>query len=172
MGGTQRKAVITLIPKDGDLSILKSWRPIALLCCDVKLISKILAIRLQPLLFKIISPSQFCIKERNISECTNKIRDHLFYCGSNNVTGAIVNLDWEKAFDRVNWNLLFKIMRKMGFPPFIINWIIILHTNIESVCLVNGNLSVPFNIERGVRQGCPLSMLLFVIFQEPLYKAI
>ena len=171
LGESQRKAVITLIPKDGDLSTLKSWRPISLLCCDVKIISKILALRLQPLMMKIISPNQYCIKERSINDCTNKIRDIMYYCGKENLTGAAINLDWEKAFGRVNWKMLIKIMIKMGFPDFVINWINVLHVNIESVCMINGNLSLPFKIERGVRQGCPLSMLLFVIFQEPLYKA-
>ena len=60
----------------------------------------------------------------------------------------------------------------MGFPIFVINWFMTLYKNIESVCLVNGNLLKTFSIERGVRQGCPLSMLAFVIFQEPLYIAI
>ena len=62
-------------------------------------------------------------------------------------------------------------MNRMGFPVLIINWLKVLLCNIESVCMVNGTLSIPFKIERGVRQGCPLSMLLYVIFQEPLCKA-
>ena len=171
LGESQRKAIITLIPKEGDLSILKTWRPISLLCCDVKIISKILAIRLQPLMEKIISPNQYCIKDRSINECTSKMRDVMYYCEKENLTGAAINLDFEKAFDRVEWSMLVKIMNKMGFPVFIINWLKVLFSNIESVCMINGTLSVPFKIERGVRQGCPLSMLLFVIFQEPLFKA-
>ena len=109
-------------------------------------------------MIKIISPNQYCVKDRSIADCTNRIRDVMYYCEENSITGAAINLDWEKAFDRVNWALLLKIMRKMGFPEFIINWIIILHTNIQCVCMINGNLSLPFRIERGVRQGCPLSM--------------
>ena len=171
LGENQKKAVITLIPKDGDISLLGSWRPISLLCCDVKMVSKILAMRLQPLMEKIISPHQFCIKDRSINECTSKIRDIMYYCGKEDLTGAAINLDWEKAFDKVNWSMLLKIMSRMGFPVFITNWINVLFKGVESMCLINGNLSLPFKIERGVRQGCPLSMLLFVIFQEPLYRA-
>ena len=63
-------------------------------------------------------------------------------------------------------------MHKMKFPIFIIKWIMILYTNIESVCLVNGHFSDVFKVYRGVRQGCPLSMLIFLIFQNPLYWAI
>ena len=84
----------------------------------------------------------------------------------------MVNLDWEKAFDRVDWEFLKKIMTKLGFPKLIINWLMILYTNITSSCIINGNITKEFNIERGVRQGCPLSMLVYVLFQEPLYLAI
>ena len=171
LGENQRKAVITLIPKEGDLSLLKSWRPISLLCCDVKIVSKVLAFRIQPLMVKIISPNQFCIKDRSINECTSRIRDIMYYCENESLTGAAINLDWEKAFDRVDWDLLLKVMSRMGFPVLIINWLKVLLCNIESVCMVNGTLSISFKIERGVRQGCPLSMLLYVIFQEPLFKA-
>ena len=51
----QRRAIITLLPKGGDLNLLKSWRPISLICCDIKIVSKILANRIKPLLSNIIS---------------------------------------------------------------------------------------------------------------------
>ena len=120
----------------------------------------------------IISSNQFCVNGRTITDCNSELRDTLYYYGENKSTGAIINLDWEKAFDRVNWSFLIKIMRKMGFPESVIKWVLILHTNIQSACMVNGNLTLPFEIKRGVRQGCPMSMLLYVIFQEPLYRAI
>ena len=119
-----------------------------------------------------ICKNQYCVPSRSIIDCTNRIRDFVFYFDQRNVTGAIVNLDWEKAFDRVIWSLLSKILYKIGFPVTIITWFMIFYKGIESVVLINGTLSKSFKIERGVRQGCPLSMLAFVIFQEPLYRAI
>lgn len=172
LGSSQRKAIITLLPKGGDLKFMKSWRPISLICCDVKIVSKILANRIRPLMSDIISNNQYCVNGRTITDCNNDLRDVLYYYGETKSTGAIINLDWEKAFDRVNWKFLIRIMKKMGFPESIINWVLVLHTNIQSVCMVNGNLTMPFDIKRGVRQGCPMSMLFYVIFQEPLYKAI
>ena len=119
MQGKQRQALITLIPKDGDLKLLKSWRPISLICSDVKIIAKILAIRLKPLMPKIVSKNQYCVNERTIVDCNCKLRDILYYASTNNTTGALVNLDWEKAFDRVDWGFLMKILKKLGFPNFI-----------------------------------------------------
>ena len=168
----QRKAIITLIPKDGgDLSVLKSWRPVSLICCDVKIVAKILAKRLKPLMYSLLSENQFCIQGKSIIDCNTEIRDIMYYSGTHNLTGAVINIDWEKAFDRVNWEFLRKILLKIKFPNVVIKWIETLYTDIQSVVLVNGHFTSSFYIKRGVRQGCPLSMLLFVIFQNPLYIA-
>ena len=84
----------------------------------------------------------------------------------------MINIDLKKAFDSVDHDFLFKIMKKMGFSQLFINWIKILYNGIEITVLINGHLGNYFNINRGVRQGCPLSMILYVISQEPLYQAI
>ena len=60
----------------------------------------------------------------------------------------------------------------MGFSQFLISWIKVLYSDIESMCMINGHLGDCFKVNRGVRQGCPLSMTLYVISQEPLYQAI
>ena len=151
---TQRKAIIVLIAKEGgDLSVLKSWRPVSLICCDIKIVAKILAKRLKPLMYSMISENQFCVQGKTIVDCNTKIRDIMYYLGSNNRKGAVVNIDWEKAFDRVNWDFLYKVLKKMKFPEFIIQWIENLYTNIQSVVLVNGHFTNCFNINRGVRQN-------------------
>ena len=144
----------------------------SLICCDVKVVSKILANRLKPLMPNILSTNQYCISGKTITDFNTQIRDTLFYYGKKKSTGALINLDWEKAFDRVKWSFLMNVMKRMGFPEFILKWVLTLHTNLQSVCMINGYLTQPFDIKRGVRQGCPMSMLFFVIFQEPLYRAI
>ena len=177
IGGTelqefQRQAIIVLIHKDGDLNQLRNWRPISLICADIKIVAKILAKRLRLVMYKVISKYQYCVQGRTIVDCTCQIRDVLYHVNEADLTGAVVNLDWEKAFDRVDWGLIEKTMYKMGFPSNVINWIMILYKNIQSTCLINGYLTKPFKVERGIRQGCPLSMIVYVIFQEPLYNAI
>ena len=169
----QRKAIITLLPKDGgDPELLKSWRPISLICVDVKIVAKLLARRIKPLIYSLVSENQFCVQGRSIVDCNCKIRDVMYYSSQNNQTGAIINIDWEKAFDRVNWDFLMKILKKMKFPESVIKWINILYTDIQSVCLINGFFTDSFDIHKGVRQGCPLSMLFYVVFQDPLYVAL
>ena len=101
-------------------------------------------------MYSLISENQYCVEGRSINECNCKIRDTLYYLGTNNKTGAVINIDWEKAFDRVNWDFLIKVMRKMRF-----------------LVLVNGHFTQSYDINRVVRQGCHLSMILFIIFQKP-----
>ena len=117
MQDSQRKAIIVLIHKDGELNQLKNWRPVSLICADIKIVAKILAKRLRNVLDDIISKHQYCVQKRTIIECTNNIRDVLYYSNEANQHGAVVNLDWEKAFDRVNWDLVKKKRcRKWAFP--------------------------------------------------------
>ena len=69
----------------------------------------------------------------------------------------------EKAFDRVNHNFLFKVMKSFGIGDNFINWIKLLYSNASATVNVNGNLTKPIPLERGVRQGCPLSSPLYVM---------
>ena len=72
----------------------------------------------------LISENQYCVYKKSIVECNMQIRDLMYYAGTNNLTGALINLDWEKAFDRVSWDFLIKIMKKKGVSNCIINWLI------------------------------------------------
>ena len=65
------------------------------------------------MIYSLVSENQFCVQGRSIVECNSKIRDFVYYAGKNNITGAVINIDWEKAFDRVNWFFLFKILKKI-----------------------------------------------------------
>ena len=81
---------------------------------------------------------------------------------------AILSLDQEKAFDRVDWAFLFKTMSKMGFGDSFIKWIRLLYTNPRCSVMINGHLSPFFFPSSGVRQGCPLAPLLYVLNMEVL----
>ena len=156
---SQRTALISLIFKKGDRSEHKNWRPISLLNADYKICARALAGRLLKILHYVIAPDQICgVRGRFIGENVVLLRD--VACYANDLPAAILALDQEKAFDRVDWAFLFKTLQHLGFGPIFISWIRLLYTDICSAVLVNGYSFDFFKPTRGVRQGCPLSPLL------------
>ncbi|XP_035258048.1 uncharacterized protein LOC118219178 [Anguilla anguilla] len=83
-----------------------------------------------------------------------------------------LNLDFEKAYDRVSHQYMFHVLRKMGFPEGFLARVGLLYTEVRSKILVNGRLSKTVAVNCGVRQGCPLSPLLFVCCVEPLAQIL
>ena len=75
-------------------------------------------------------------------------------------------------FDRVEWEFLFCTLERMGFGPSFCKWVQTLYTGVQSSVIVNCFLSEFFNLHRGVRQGCPLSPLLYVLVAETLAAAL
>ena len=173
LGESQRKGIITIIPKSNDTLDINNYRPISLLCVDYKILAKILAERIKCVLMKVIHNKQFCgVPGRSINQCNMEIRDLIHFANDSNLDLAILNLDWYKAFDLVPIDFVFKVLLALGFGETFVNWIKILYNGIESALIVNNVLSDFFPVYRSVRQGCPMSMSLFVVFQEPFYRAI
>lgn len=170
---SQRKAVIRCLPKKGDLADVRNWRPISLLNADYKIFSKCITNRIASFLPSVISPHQTAnVKRRKIQHNLRLLRDFVFLADSKQLEAFILSIDQMKAFDRVSWTFLNAVLEKQNFPPLIRNWIRILYTDISSCVKVNGFVTETFDITRGVRQGCPLSPVLYVIFSEALNKCI
>ena len=160
-----RRAVLTLLPKKGDLCEVKNWRPVSLLCTDYKIISRALANRLRDVMDQVVHIDQsYCIPGRSIRDNIALIRDYLDI----STQLGFISLDQEKAFDRVEHQYLWKVLEAFGFSPGFISMIRVLYSKVESVLKVNGGLSAPFNIGRGIRQGCNVSGMLYSIAIEPL----
>ena len=104
----QRRGILNIIPKkDKDVRLLKNWRPIALLNTDYKILTKLLAKRLQKVLFKIIASDQTgYIKNRYIGENIRTIIDIMQYTAKEQLPGILLQLDFKKAFDSVSWKFL------------------------------------------------------------------
>lgn len=166
----QRRGVITLIPKqDKDLRSLNNWRPISLLNCDYKILAKVLANRLQTVIPNLINMDQSgFIKRRFIGDNIRTISDIIDYCNLTKEGGFLALLDFQKAFDSVRWSFLYKTLLRFNFGDKLIRWIKLLYSNISSCVTNNGNASAFFSVERGVRQGCPVSPLLFILVAEVL----
>lgn len=109
---------------------------------------------------QIILPDQTgLIRDRysfiNISRLFN-----ILYSPHSNSPEVVLALDAEKAFDRVEWIHLFRVLEKFGFGPTFISWIKILYAAPKASVRTNNVTSDCFNLQRGTRQGCPLSPLL------------
>ena len=100
---------------------------------------------------------------RFIGENVALLWDVVDYATQSNVPVTILSLDQEKVFDRVEWSLMRRTLQSMGFGDSFVNWVDLFYCNVRSFVNVNGYLSQPFSLSRGVRQGCPLSPLLYVL---------
>ena len=130
---SQRQAVITLLDKGKDRSLLKNWRPISLLNVDYKIASKALANRFTKYLPKIIKDSQAgYVKDRNIRDNIRTIVDTMEYLKDRNLPGILISVDFEKAFDSLSWNFIQAVLRKLNFGESFRRWVKLLYTNISS----------------------------------------
>ena len=166
---SQRTSVLSLIFKKGDRLLLKNYRPISLATTDYKIMAFVLAHRLQKVLDKIISTSQAgYVKKRFIGCNIRLIEDLLDYSENLNDEASIIFLDFQKAFDTIEWVFIHEALQKFNFGPQFIHWIKTIYNNPGAKIKNNGWLSDTFTISRGVRQGCPVSALLFIIAVEVL----
>ena len=168
-----RQAVLSCFYKKRDREDITSWRPISLLNYDNKIYTKILVNKIQPTLEYITGLEQTAaIKGRTIIENLQLNRDVMSYANANKILAAMIALDQENAFHRVDWNFLLKTLQHFGYEPEIMQKIKTVYQNIKTQTKVNAHLSQTFLVKRGLRQGCQLSMILYIIFTEIFLKTM
>ena len=170
---SQYMGIIILLYKNGIREMIENWRPITLLNCDYKIIEKVIANRLKKVISKLIKQDQKAyVKGRYIGDNARLMSDIIFECDLNDYPGAIIFIDQKKAYDRVEWEWLQAVLKRFNFGPKFRNWISMLYMNARSTVLTNGHFSETFQLGRGLRQGSPLSSLLYVLQAEPFAEAI
>jgi len=168
-----RSANVRLIPKKGDCTKIKNWRPISLLNCFYKIISRALAERLKQVMDKITQVGQKGYSSsKQCQEVLINIIDSIHTCKSNGKTGALISLDIRKAFDTISHDFLLKAYKFFNFGDYIIRWLQVIGTNRRAcIILENGMYTKFFDLERGTAQGDTISPYIFNIgYQILLFK--
>ena len=170
--------LIIPLRKQGDSEDAMDYRPIALLQTSYKIFAKVIATRVQRVLGKVIGDSQQGFVHGRQMQKTVLMMMAILNTGAAKPevaamhSEAILLLDFRKAYDTVARDFIFVALTRFGFSPEFVAMIRTIHNGTTAQFLVNGELSRTQEVRSGIRQGCPLAPLLFIIAAEVLALAI
>ena len=162
IGATRLSSKVDGIPQVDEL------RPLTLLNCDYRILSKFFVKRMKPVLPFVIKSGQLCtVGKKNILFGVNNILSSVMYVKGKNLGACLLSLDFFKAYDRVLVDFLLVVMKRMNFSQKFCNWIRMLHVGARTRFILE-SLTRSIRVSFSIRQGDPLSMLLYIIYIEPL----
>ena len=161
---SQKISVVALIHKKGSKYDLKNYRPISLTCTDYKILAQILADRMHTILDKVISFDQSgYVKGRFLGHNIRTVEEVIYLSKKHQLDGIIAFLDFAKAFDSIEWGFIYESLNKLNFGQNFIKWIKTLYADPKMLIKNNGWLTEHISVTRSVKQGCPVSALLFIV---------
>ena len=176
------KGVMVLVPKVAQPRVLGNLRPVTLLNADGKMLSRILAIRLSTMESRLLHPLQCRAGQgRNMYDELTDVRDAIASVNLSNrrlrsnrdkMKACLVSMDFAGAFNHVRHEFIWEVLRRRGVSREFIALVQSMYRTASSRVRVNGRLTAAIWLRRGIRQGCPLSMLLFNIIMEPLIRVL
>ena len=167
-----KSGFITLFTKKDPKLKFSNYRPISLLNYDLKIFTKCLTNRLKPLMTNLSHENQYAKPGKQIFSIANLLQDLWWDASDSKIDAYFVSLDFKKAFDSIDQHWLSRVLQKMNFPTKFIRTINSLNKDAKVRVLVNGFRTKQVLINKGVRQGDPLSLYLFLLAVDPLVATI
>src|SRR3954463_4940048 len=160
---------IILLPKVNNAERIQQYRPICLLNVSFKIFTKVATIRLNSVANHVVKPTQTAFMQgRNIMDGVVVLHETVHEMHTKKLNEAIFKIDFEKAYDKVKWSFLQQTLRMKGFSK---KWCALIHSCVSggSVAVnVNDEIGCFFQTKKGLRQGDPLSPILFNIVANML----
>ena len=169
----QKHGSIVCLPKSQYPITPEDYRPLTLLNTDYKLLTRIIARRLKTWTEDILHTHQYCGRSgKTIYDAVAAVRDISAYAETTHTSVCLLSLDFKDAFDNISHDYINNILREYGTSDTFRRRLKTIYEGASSTIVLNGMQSKPISIECGVRQGCPLSSILFAICINPLLTTL
>lgn len=160
-------ANLFVLPKDLTYLVSRT-RPISVPNTDNRILAKALLLIITPACQSLLDTTQTCLRGRNIADNIRKFNTLFYEAKKRKVGYYLLLLDFRKAFDSVRHRYIIDVMTKLKFPVWVCNMIKGFLNNLAVYTTIAGAQQLLVAVENGMKQGCPLSPLLYALILDPL----